>query len=200
MSLLMDALKRAEQARDAQDGPRPSPDMESSPAIPELSLDPLEPSAHAVDNSETGGFALDHAGADELGGAELSLEPVVTGASVDDRGTGIDLFKIGEEPEPDAGVVPPDETGATDLQLDLQEPATALGDSGAMAPIRISTTGQAEDTSATLPSLKSLQASVDSYFDGTDSLSISMEPVSPDAFGDTGSMTGGRTAAGLRLR
>ena len=190
----MDALKRAEQAREAQDGTSPAAGQEASPAIPELSLDPLE-----VDNGDTGGFSLYHGSSQSPGGGDLSLEPVSTHAYRDGRGTGIDLFTIGAEPESnstDAG----DDTGEQELGLGLSEPEPNVAGSGRMAPIRLGASGQAEDTSATLPSLKSLRASVDSYFDGTDSLSISMEPVSPALFGDpdvTGATSIGSSAAGL---
>ncbi len=152
MSLLMDALKRAEKARQAQ-----ASDAASGPPLDPaetqgLTLDPLEMSrpltddepqapADTPDASVTATHRLERPEDEALAGGEgLSMEPLdeTFPQTPAPRGAGRG------DPPPD-----PDRMALEDVAID--------------------------DTAATLPSLKAAQASVDDYFDGTRSVSMSME-------------------------
>ena len=155
MSLLMDALKRAEKARQA-----------------EASSDGAE-----LDLASTQGFSLDPI--DEAGGGERPLpreptldqplSPADTGAS---SGGGMSLEntqavhgRLGTEEE--AGSASIDDTGGRSLDDSI----SLIDDEEAVdVPHTIPS-----DTSATLPSLKQAQQSVDSYFDGTGSVSLTRD-------------------------
>lgn len=180
----MDALKRAERAREAKEGTSPNDEDAAQPAIPELSLNPIDPADRPeIDNSVTSaGFSLEPISDDSRGDTAARAPGIAD--------TGIDLFKL----EEDSGA--PNAAGDTAIQsLELEfEPGDSqpgAADSGAQAlpPIRLREGSSIEDTSATLPSLKAVQASVDSYFDGTDSVSISMDAANPDRLSDTGANT-----------
>ncbi len=125
----MDALKRAEKARQAQ-AEKPGDSGEESGTEQELSLDPLDPSQ--------------------------ILRPEVESAQGEPS--------TDQDPEGDESQSPaPDGSrGAED---------SALSQSMDFGDLSL------DDTSATLPSMKSAQRSVDDYFDGTHSMSMSMEPV-----------------------
>ncbi|MBT6273158.1 MAG: hypothetical protein HOI95_03395, partial [Chromatiales bacterium] len=194
MSLLMDALKRAEQAREARE--RDGQSAEAAPtrrsAIPELSLDPVDL------NSINSALTL------EPVGAESTLELTIGDPGVpDDSATGINMLKLPENtPEPGESSDGLSFRLSAEGTLNSEDPLAALEDSYAarensigrieesptrsedsVDPLSMALGAQdieVQDTSATLPSLKAVRASVNSYFDGTDSVSISMESVPPE--------------------
>jgi len=140
MSLLMDALKKAEKARQAQ----AKREQAAAVGVLEdsgLSLDPLGEQSPG-DSAVTGGAGESPAPRtadprEDSGGLSLeSVEPAASGDESDDGPTEVDAVA----------------RGAGDSFLD-------------------------DDTSATLPSIKAARASVDDYFDGTRSVSLSMEQV-----------------------
>ena len=95
MSLLMDALKRAERAREAKDGSGALGDDGAQSAIPELRLDPIETvQGQEIDNSLTNaGFSLEPIG--EGGGDDGGPQPLGAPGVTE---TGIDLFKLDDDP------------------------------------------------------------------------------------------------------
>ena len=145
MSLLMDALKKAEKARQAEATRHHPVTDDNSPQG--LSLDPLDvplemPAPAASDGtSDSGSFP------------DLSIELE-------------DSELVGLDSDPLDGF---DASNAGDGERYFGEtpPSLALVDED--IPL--------DDTSATLPSIKAAQASVDSYFDGTQSMSMSMDQV-----------------------
>jgi tetratricopeptide (TPR) repeat protein len=191
MSLLMDALKRAERAREAKERDGEDTATQNRAPGPALSLDPVD-----GESTNAGGLALEpviggDTGADlQLtsieslsGGTPVTRNPADT-IDLEDSGTlSLDLGPEDTGTDYTAPPRPPPAHGVEDPG-DVRLPPIFLGERDA----------QAEDTSATLPSLKAVQASVDSYFDGTDSISVSMErPTPPDYVEDTNTtMTGKR--------
>lgn len=152
MSLLMDALKRAEREREAQASKQGTGEAEA-PA--ELSLDPMdEPETKEADTGDEPWTLLDEAGEVSHGfeveaddAAEMALEPSATPEP--------------EEPEP----LSRSPEGLDDIPF-----ITATDE-----PLPM------EDTSSTLPSMKAVKASVDRYFDGSHSASLSMSmPIETD--------------------
>lgn len=156
MSLLMDALKRAEKARQAEAERARAEGREAETR--ELALDPIEepaaePERAAAGERAGGGGA---AGTDTEDSLELTPEAV--------------RREIEEMPDPDLGDSgerwqgPP---GADARDGREREPSLSLehGD----IPL--------DETGATLPSMRAAQRSVQDYFDGTHSMSLSMEDV-----------------------
>lgn len=151
----MDALKRAEKARQAEassDGAEL--DLASTQGF---SLDPIEESASA-ERASPREPTLDRpvspldAGSDEAG---LSLE-----------NTQAVRGRLGEE-DSDAGSASLDDTGGRSLDDSI----SLIDDEDAVdVPHRLP-----QDTSATLPSLKQARQSVDNYFDGTGSSSLTRD-------------------------
>ncbi|GMQ77019.1 MAG: hypothetical protein BMS9Abin01_2326 [Gammaproteobacteria bacterium] len=142
----MDALKRAEKARQA-----------------EASSDGAE-----LDLASTQGFSLDPI--DEPGSGEPTLDQPV---SPSDTGSGLSLEntqavrgRLGVEAD-DAGSASVDDTGGRSLDdsISLIDDEDAVDGSHRIP----------QDTSATLPSLKQAQQSVDNYFDGTGSASLTRD-------------------------
>jgi tetratricopeptide (TPR) repeat protein len=159
MSLLMDALKRAERAREAKenDGERSGPHT------------PVGAAGHAESPEASGG-------------SELSLEPVAFEDNDVDLELTSNYLAAGDE-DTLSGLGATEDSRGFRLALEPdaihEEDHPPIGrgmrDSLSKSPIFVGgRPGEAEDTSATLPSLKAVRASVDSYFDGTDSVSISM--------------------------
>jgi tetratricopeptide (TPR) repeat protein/nitrate reductase NapE component len=152
MSLLMDALKRAEKARQA-----------------EASSDGAE-----LDLASTQGFSLDPI--DESASAERSppreptldqpVSPTDTGGDLSLENTQAVRGRLGVEDD-DAGSASIDDTGGRSLDdsISLVDDEDAID-----PPHRIP-----QDTSATLPSLKQARQSVDNYFDGTGSASLTRD-------------------------
>lgn len=185
----MDALKRAEQAREAKGGAGANEDNAAQSAIPELSLNPKDPTARMeIDNSVTSaGFSLEPIG-DDAGGDLGAHAPELAD-------TGIDLFKLEEDSSaPNAGRYQNERS----LELEAGASHRSAEASGvqALPPILLRDGGSIEDTSATLPSLKAVQASVDSYFDGAESMSVSMDAANPERLAVTGASK--RTSAQMR--
>lgn len=209
----MDALKRAEQAREANDPPEIGGGAraretfvggqgKAAGRISEFSLDPLDntgSSTRGEDNNETGGFQIDPMGYGDTG---LSLEPVGEAPALVENSrsvtlggdTGIDLFRIEDESNLDAMPGSGSTLGSDSISLELDlpeddglaprpDPREASADQD-LPPIFLGAELQIEDTSATLPSLKAVRQSVDSYFDGTESASLSMGAGSADSFDD----------------
>jgi Flp pilus assembly protein TadD/nitrate reductase NapE component len=149
MSLLMDALKRAEKARQA-----------------EASSDGAE-----LDLASTQGFSLDpidEAGSGE--GREPTLDQPVSPSGSDSdlslENTHAMRGRLGME-EDDVGSGSRDITGGRSLEDSI----SLIEDEDAIDPDhRIP-----HDTSDTLPSLKQAQRSVDNYFDGTGSVSMTQD-------------------------
>ncbi len=135
----MDALKRAEKARQAQADDSGGPGGESDDGHePELTLDPLDPSQPL----------------ESVKAKEAVEPPVALDLSLDSTGDGVALDV--EQGTADAGP----RTDESDMSQSMDFGDLSL-----------------DDTSATLPSMKSAQRSVDDYFDGTHSMSMSMEQV-----------------------
>jgi Flp pilus assembly protein TadD len=151
MSLLMDALKRAEKARQA-----------------EASSDGAE-----LDLASTQGFSLDPI--DEAGSAERPMprEPTLDRPVSQSDSGGLSLEntqtmrgRLGVEDD-DRGSASLDDTGGRSLDDSI----SLIDDEDAVdPPHRIP-----QDTSATLPSLKQARQSVDNYFDGTGSASLTRD-------------------------
>ena len=162
MSLLMDALKRAEKARQAE-AERAKEEGADDPEKTELSLDPMD------DDPARGGARRDDAPEParpardetedslELTPDEVRREIEAMEESLEDHlpapGTG------GEGATEPSGQ---DERDASSARLSL---SLDYGD----IPL--------DDTESTLPSMKSAQRSVQDYFDGTHSMSLSMDDV-----------------------
>jgi Flp pilus assembly protein TadD len=153
MSLLMDALKRAEKARQA-----------------EASSDGAE-----LDLASTQGFSLDPIDEPASGERPLPREPTLD-QPVSPSNTGSDLSientqamrgRLGIEADDDAGSASVDDTGGRSLDdsISLIDDEDAVDGSHRIP----------QDTSATLPSLKQAQQSVDNYFDGTGSASLTRD-------------------------
>jgi len=152
MSLLMDALKRAEREREAQASKQGAGQAEA-PA--ELSLDPMdEPETKDADAGDEPWAMRDEAG--EVGhGFELEVDDAAEMALVPP-----------ETPEPGE----PEPQSRSPEGLDDIPFITPTDE-----PLPL------EDTSSTLPSMKAVKASVDRYFDGSHSASLSMSmPIETD--------------------
>ena len=174
MSLLMDALKRAERARGGQQD-QEEDDASGLSETQGLALDPLEFSAPSESDDELD-LTAEHQATTAPGGLAEELEPGSAAAGIGaPEAEGLSL-----EPRQDV-----DDTG-------LFEPASSDGSTSAASPEEggmppfgaVDEVG--EHTSATLPSVKSARASVDSYFDGTRSISMPLgmvrERVDDDTF------------------
>ena len=178
MSLLMDALKRAEKARQSDaDSPETRTDPEETHGG--LSLDPIEiedppgpPGLEAPDPAVDGS-----GGSGTLGGTDTDLLGGFDDSSL--------TLNVGPEP-----------TSQLEAPPTINGPAAESGrergadDDPMMLP--------PEDTSATLPSIKAAQESVEDYFDGTRSISMSMGGVDGAASEDT--VTGERSAVDTSRR
>ncbi|GMQ96276.1 MAG: hypothetical protein BMS9Abin14_815 [Gammaproteobacteria bacterium] len=146
----MDALKRAEKARQA-----------------EASSDGAE-----LDLASTQGFSLDPIDEPASGERPLPREPTLDQpVSPSDTGSGLSLEntqavrgRLGVEADDSASI---DDTGGRSLDdsISLIDDEDAV-DGSHRVP---------QDTSATLPSLKQAQQSVDNYFDGTGSASLTRD-------------------------
>ncbi|MCB1739103.1 MAG: hypothetical protein KDK91_01940 [Gammaproteobacteria bacterium] len=150
MSLLMDALKRAEQARQAEAARRAEAGAEAR-GDSGLSLDPLD--------DDTGieaapGAAHDSEGVSSPVGEQTLEESLVR---MDDE-TELELEPAPEFETDDARSV--FGSGSSDFDFSLEDTS---------APIPLP-----EDTGATLPSVRAAQRSVEEYFDGTGSVSMSL--------------------------
>ncbi|NKC16858.1 MAG: tetratricopeptide repeat protein [Gammaproteobacteria bacterium] len=169
MSLLMDALKRAERAREAEEreGERPPPQSASS--IPEFGLDP-------VDSDATGhGLALEPVPRDE----EADLIEFTSTPLLENTATGLELSRLPEDGAESGGGTnrssfqldgadAEDFSGEREDSLEAELPPVVPGaDAIEVSAIEV------EDTSVALPSLELARAPVDSYFDGTDAVIIS---------------------------
>ena len=199
----MDGLKRAERAREAKEREGGG---ESQPPSASLSLD-------ALDADKLGaGFELEPIPDASTDGLELgSPDPL------DDTGPQETVLASAAEPPSPAVESEPDLSDSMALAVedlaveddpsleddhlddsgldDATGPQSSVDDASdiELPPIYLGTgDGQVEDVSATLPSLKAARASVDSYFDGTDSISISMTPVTPESYADTASSNKGK--------
>ena len=165
MSLLMDALKKAERARAA----RLEGEPDEPPGEAPLSLDPME--AAADDRSEAGGDSvqLPLPEEDETG---FGLADTSPGEPV---GAGGRRLELGPEATDDSL-----QLGLTDEQLSSAEDSLLSSRPRNREDKTLRDTSEIDDaTAATLPSLKAAQDSVDSYFDGTNSSSLSMDNVLP---------------------
>ncbi|MCP5156787.1 MAG: tetratricopeptide repeat protein [Ectothiorhodospiraceae bacterium] len=153
MSLLMDALRRAEAARQAEAARTgiapPSPEETQG-----FTLDPLEPGASSA-AAPAGSDALE-SGRSGSGSGSFDLEDELE-LGREDPLLGLDDDGSGDRGRAGAGA------GTGDHSL------TGLGPL-AMEP-------EVDDPSATMPSARAAQASVDDYFDGTRSMSLSMDSV-----------------------
>lgn len=157
MSLLMDALKKAEREREAQASKEQSEDNETPQ---ELSLDPMEeqpePELSQLGDEDEPWDILGELG-EVSHGFDLSLT---------DSDLGLDSSSD-PAPEPDGESEPPPEPQFEPHDLDGMEDiplAASLDDDLSI-----------EDTSSTMPSMKAVKASVDRYFDGSQSVSMSMQ-------------------------
>jgi cytochrome c-type biogenesis protein CcmH/NrfG len=165
----MDALKRAEKARQAEAS---SDGAELDPASTQgFTLDPIDepfpgervPREPILDeplsSGDTGQIEESPPSGAELEGLEgLELE--------DTRAM---HGRLGSEPRREPGVIPdPEDTGDHTRSAADESPLLTGGGPGSEDMV-------VEDTSATLPSLKHARESVDRYFDGTSSNSITVD-------------------------
>ena len=158
MSLLMDALKKAEREREARASKEQGEETETPQ---ELSLDPMEQPPPEPESAQTGdddepwdmlgdsgevshGFDL------SLSESDLSLDTQPDSAPEPGPGLG-------------SGAEPSFEPHALDGMEDIPLAAAPEDDMSI------------EDTSSTMPSMKAVKASVDRYFDGGQSVSMSMQ-------------------------
>ncbi|MCH9672901.1 MAG: tetratricopeptide repeat protein [Gammaproteobacteria bacterium] len=174
MSLLMDALKKAERARAAKEqgedaAPEQALSLEEPGAdtgeqrVPPAPSSPQPPPAAGI-LEESDSFADLQLSEEQLRENEISLELEP------------ELPPLTPRPRFDEPLArPPQDTGT------LGRPSLG-GDTSAVF-------GSPEDTSATLPSLKAARDSVNSYFDGTASTSLAMEGLEETE--TTGNTTGG---------
>lgn len=151
MSLLMDALKKAEREREAQASKEQG---ESQDGPQELSLDPME----RASSDDDAGLHL----------PETEEEPWDILGEGDGPDHGFDLNLSDADSELDAPEPPepapretPDALQDVPLSADVGEEISLDG------------------TSSTMPSMKAVKASVDRYFDGTQSGSMSMDAPLP---------------------
>ena len=153
MSLLMDALKRAEKARQA-----------------EASSDGAE-----LDLASTQGFSLDPIDESGTGERPLPREPTLdrpVSSSQTDDVSGLSLEdtqavhgRLGTEPRDQDSL---EDTGGRSMdEISIVDDEEAID-----VPHSIP-----NDTSATLPSVKQAQRSVDNYFDGTGSASLTRDDI-----------------------
>ena len=177
MSLLMDALKRAEKARQSDaDSPEPRTDPEETHGG--LSLDPIEiedpPGPPVLGESDP---ATNESGT--VGGTDTDLL-----GGFDDSGL---TLNVGPEPTSQLEAPPT-------IDGPVAGAVAGAERGGADDPMRL----PPEDTSATLPSIKAAQESVEDYFDGTRSISMSMGSVDGAISEDT--VTGERSTVDTSRR
>ncbi len=151
----MDALKRAEKARQAKaEQANADGDQSTEGENQELSLDPMDPSQSMESKQLEAEIAAEVASAAHL---DFDLEETESDSSAL---SSAQLSAASESDTPKPGAESP--PGADDSSMSM---SMDFGDLSL------------DDTSATLPSMKSAQRSVDDYFDGTHSMSMSMERV-----------------------
>jgi tetratricopeptide (TPR) repeat protein len=159
VSLLMDALKRAERARQAEAERAKAEGGPADEPRRELSLDPMEETGDAAPEppeAETSEAGVETEDSLELTPAEVRreiesmIEPALEDSS-EDWGAG-----ESQPAPPGSGAG----SGGDSLSLSLE-----YGD----VPL--------DETGSTLPSIRVAQRSVQDYFDGTQSVSMSMEDV-----------------------
>ncbi|MEM7255445.1 MAG: hypothetical protein AAF493_28940, partial [Pseudomonadota bacterium] len=160
MSLLMDALKKAERARAAKEEANQGSGEPSPPTSPPLSLEEPEESGEmrAVDPSQPG---------------YAPPAPVHSPVHSEESDSFADLRLSDEdlrENEYSLELEPEEDTLDSVLR---QPPSRGPADTDALR--------NPEDTSATLPSLKAARDSVNSYFDGTGSTSLSIDELNETA-------------------
>ncbi len=169
MSLLMDALKKAEKAREAGGGKKP--DGTESDTSQELSLDPLEATG--------AGEAV--ASEDASAGEEASLEnefeqdPETAERELSDS-LSLELEEEIAEARADRGLP----------SLDEEQDGTLSFSGEHNVPL--------EDTSATLPSARAARRSVNDYFDGTGQMTAPTTIL--DDVGDSEPQPGPESSAG----
>ena len=173
----MDALKRAEKARQSDaDSPEPRTDPEETHGG--LSLDPIEiedpPGPPVLGESDP---ATNESGT--VGGTDTDLL-----GGFDDSGL---TLNVGPEPTSQLEAPPTIDGPAAGAVAGAER-------GGADDPMRL----PPEDTSATLPSIKAAQESVEDYFDGTRSISMSMGSVDGAISEDT--VTGERSTVDTSRR
>jgi tetratricopeptide (TPR) repeat protein len=153
VSLLMDALKRAEKARQAE-ADRAKAEGRDSDAS-ELSLHPLDDGAAERDAQQPG--EPRPAGSDTEDSLELT--PPEVRREIESMVADPELDAVTEHFAPDAARDAP-RSPDDSLSLSLEYGDISL-----------------DETGSTLPSMRSAQRSVQDYFDGTHSMSMSMEDV-----------------------
>ena len=157
MSLLMDALKKAEREREAQASKEQGGEETETPQ--ELSLDPMERPPEPVSPTDEHDEPWDILGepGDVSHGFDLSLSD--SDLNLDSPPETDPVLEADSAPEPEPSYTPHSLEGMDDI------PLTAVpGDDLSV-----------EDTSSTMPSMKAVKASVDRYFDGSQSVSMSMQ-------------------------
>ena len=175
MSLLMDALKRAEKARQERD--EKEQQQQRSERSQELTLQSIgEDDPAATDAQRVSATPP----ADTSSQRGLSLEDTDTTGLVDSgelRAVEDDI-RSGKA-SLDASLEDTDSWDLSELEtrapLDLDDPSHGLRESAERSIG--SGTLPLDETSSTLPSMRAAQRSVDDYFDGTHSASLSMEEV-----------------------
>ena len=149
MSLLMDALKKAEREREAQASKEQGGEETETPQ--ELSLDPMERPPDPVSPTDEHDEPWDILGepGDVSHGFDLSLSD--SDLNLDSPPETDPVLEADSAPEPEPSYTPHSLEGMDDI------PLTAVpGDDLSV-----------EDTSSTMPSMKAVKASVDRYFDGS---------------------------------
>jgi tetratricopeptide (TPR) repeat protein len=162
----MDALKRAEKAREAQAEKAATSGEAGGPQSRELSLDPMDDApVDALDRAGTAGAGTEDS---------LELTPEEVKRQIESMENSAIEGILGGEP---AGVA----SGGLELALEQSQAMPRVG-AGASAPLDDSLSLEygdipLDETGSTLPSMRAAQRSVQDYFDGTHSMSMSIEDV-----------------------
>ncbi len=154
MSLLMDALKRAEKARQAEAERAKAEGRE--PEKPELSLDPIDASPPPEDDAEAAPTPAPHRSSGSDTEDSLELTPPEVRREIELMADADPEDSDDRWREAGAGKPPAERDESASLSLEY-------GD----IPL--------DDTGSTLPSMRAAERSVQDYFDGTHSMSMSME-------------------------
>ena len=149
MSLLMDALKRAEKARQAEADRARTQGRETQDS--DLSLHPLDDEQPALHEPRPAGSDTEDS---------LELTPPDVRREIESMAVDADLGDLNEHSGEHRPGAPARSEDDPSLSLSLEYGEIPL-----------------DETGSTLPSMRSAQRSVQDYFDGTHSMSMSMEDV-----------------------
>ena len=167
----MDALKRAEKAREAQAEKAAASGEAGAPQSSELSLDPMEAPGDAPASVAGAGTEIEDS---------LELTPDEVKRQIESMEDSAIEGVLGGGPARGTG-------GGLELELEQSQAMPRVGagagaGGGASAPLDDSLSLEygdipLDETGSTLPSMRAAQRSVQDYFDGTHSMSMSIEDV-----------------------